>query len=163
MVGSFFYAFIFRPYRRPIFIQNNYFCFMFLKYNWPAFIWTLVILALCSMPGKSIPHISWLELLSFDKFVHASIFFVLQLFYMRGFLLQNTFPTLQKQFKMIAGIVCIAYGGALEIMQSLFFSERSGDWFDFIANSTGCLTAMLLFDLLGRKITWLRKTNYQQA
>jgi hypothetical protein len=136
---------------------------MFLRYCWPAFIWTLVIFGLCSMPGRSIPHISWLELLSFDKFVHASVFFLLQLFYMRGFLLQSDYPGLRKHFKLYAGILCIAYGGALEIMQTLFFSERSGDWMDFTANSFGCVMAVLLFSFIGRKIRWFTKTAAQQT
>jgi glycopeptide antibiotics resistance protein len=129
---------------------------MFLRYCWPAFIWTLVIFGLCSMPGKSIPHISWLELLSFDKFVHASIFFLLQLFYMRGFRLQTSFPVLQKNYMLIPAILCIAYGGALEIMQALFFSERSADWFDFIANSFGCMMALLVYRPLSKRIRFLR-------
>ncbi|MDP2387182.1 MAG: VanZ family protein [Bacteroidota bacterium] len=124
---------------------------MFLRYNWLAFLWTLVIFALCSMPGKSIPHISWLELLSFDKFVHASIFFVLEVLYLRGFNLQSNYGSLKKHAKVIVTFFCVLYGGALEIMQSVLFSERSGDWLDFIANSTGCIAALCLFGFLSRK------------
>lgn len=124
---------------------------MFFKYNWPAFIWTLIIFALCSMPGKSIPHISWLELLSFDKFVHASIFFILQVFYLRGFSLQTKYGFLKKHTKVVVTFICILYGGALEIMQTAFFSERSGDWLDFIANSTGCIAGLSLYGFISRR------------
>lgn len=123
----------------------------FLKYKVPAIIWFLVILALCSMPGKSIPHISWLELLSFDKFVHASIFFVLQILTMRAFIFSPSFS----KIKWLILLFCVAYGGALEIMQSLFFSERSGDMFDFIANSFGCVCGLLLFSSLRKKMSSL--------
>ena len=126
---------------------------MFVKYTFPAFVWTLVIFALCSMPGKSIPHISWLELLSFDKFVHASIFFVLEILYLRGFMMQSSAPLLKKHAKVIVTLFCIFYGGALEVMQTLFFSERSGDWMDFIANSFGCVVALSLFGLISRKFS----------
>ncbi|MBK6835936.1 MAG: VanZ family protein [Bacteroidetes bacterium] len=119
----------------------------FLKYKAPAIIWFLVILALCSMPGKSIPHISWLELLSFDKFVHASIFFGLQILTMRAFVFSSSFPKL----KWLILLFCVTYGGALEIMQSAFFSERSGDVFDFIANSFGCVCGLLLFSSIRKK------------
>ncbi len=119
----------------------------FLKYKLPAIIWFLVILALCSMPGKSIPHISWLELLSFDKFVHASIFFGLQILTMRAFVFSSNFPKL----KWLVLLFCVTYGGALEIMQSAFFSERSGDVFDFIANSFGCVCGLLLFSSIRKK------------
>lgn len=125
---------------------------MFFKKNFPAFIWTAVIFALCSMPGKAIPHISWLELLSFDKFVHASIFFVLQVLYMRGLSLQEKFPALRKNYGLAALFFCIAYGGLLEVMQAYLFSERSGDVLDFIANSFGCIMGMMLFPALKKRI-----------
>ena|ERR1700741_1303794 len=128
---------------------------MFFKKNFPAFLWTAVIFALCSMPGKAIPHISWLELLSFDKFVHASIFFILQILYMRGFSLQTKYTGLQKNYKLISLFICVAYGGALEVMQSYFFSERSGDVMDFIANSFGCVVAVLVFGKLKNRVRFL--------
>lgn len=121
----------------------------FLKYKVPAIIWFLVILALCSMPGKSIPHISWLELLSFDKFVHASIFFGLQILTMRAFIFSASFIKL----KWLILLFCVAYGGALEIMQSAVFSERSGDVMDFIANSFGCVCGLLLFSGIRKKFS----------
>jgi glycopeptide antibiotics resistance protein len=52
-------------------------------------------------------------------------------------------------------LFCITYGGSLEIMQYYIFSERSGDILDFIANSTGCLIGLFLFNPLSKKITWL--------
>ena len=46
---------------------------------------------------------------------------------------------------MYVVISCITYGGLLEIMQATIFSQRSGDWYDFIANSFGCLLSLMLF------------------
>jgi VanZ family protein len=40
---------------------------------------------------------------------------------------------------------CVAYGGLLEVMQATVFSQRSGDWLDFIANSFGCLIGLWFF------------------
>lgn len=37
------------------------------------------------------------------------------------------------------------YGGLLEVMQATVFSQRSGDWLDFIANSFGCLMGLWFF------------------
>jgi glycopeptide antibiotics resistance protein len=128
---------------------------MFFRKNIPAFLWALLIFILCATPGRAIPHVSWLELLSFDKFVHASIFFVLQLLLMRGFLLQKSFPFIQKHFLFIPLLISVMYGGILELMQYYFFSERSGDIFDFIANSFGCLMGALLFSFLKKKIRFL--------
>lgn len=111
--------------------------------------WTLVILALCSIPGKVIPQISWLDLLSFDKFVHASIFFVEQLLLMRALQLSV------KGYQWFALAFTLAYGGSLELMQYYVFSERSGSMPDFIANATGAFLGLLLFNKLSKKLDFL--------
>ena len=129
---------------------------MFLKKTYPAFLWTALIFILCSMPGKAIPHISWLELLSFDKFVHASIFFVLQVLFMRGFVLQTNFIILRQYYKWITLFICITYGGILEVMQSYCFTERSGDVLDFIANSFGCVIGVLCFQKLQNRLAFFK-------
>jgi len=115
----------------------------------PFIIWTLVIFALCSMPGKSIPKISWLELLSFDKLVHAGIFFVEQV------LLIHALLNFSKTFRYAALLFCVAYGGALELMQTYCFSERSGDVLDFIANATGAFVGLLLYNKIKNKLSFL--------
>jgi membrane protein DedA with SNARE-associated domain len=49
-----------------------------LKYSFLAAIsWTLLFLYYAARLGKYVPTAHWFELLSFDKFVHASIFFTL--------------------------------------------------------------------------------------
>ncbi|HWY37204.1 MAG TPA: VanZ family protein [Bacteroidia bacterium] len=117
----------------------------------PFILWTLIIFALCSMPGKAIPKISWLELLSFDKFVHASIFFVEQVLFMRALSYLNK----KNLYGIMALLFCMAYGGSLELMQYYIFSSRSGDVLDFIANSTGALTGFLLFSKINKKLGFL--------
>lgn len=108
-----------------------------------AIVWTIIILILCSTPGQFIPTTSWLELLSFDKFVHASMFFVMSCLWLAFFLKAN-----KLSFVVMISVVliCISYGGLLEIMQAKVFSNRSGDWLDFIANTFGCLMGLWLFN-----------------
>jgi hypothetical protein len=107
------------------------------------------------MPGKAIPKINWLELLSFDKFVHASIFFVEQILLMRVLISLSDATFLKKNYKWISVLFCVSYGGSLELMQYYVFSERSGDVLDFVANSTGCIAGLFLFNPLAKKIKWL--------
>lgn len=121
----------------------------------PFILWTAIIFGLCSMPGKAIPKINWLELLSFDKFVHASIFFIEQILLMRALISISDATFLKKNYKWISVLFCVSYGGSLEIMQYYIFSERSGDVLDFIANSTGCIVGLFLFNPLTKKIKWL--------
>jgi glycopeptide antibiotics resistance protein len=124
---------------------------MFLKHTKWAMLWALLILILCGMPGKDIPHISFLELLSFDKFVHASIFFVFILLTIRGFVLQTNYAKLQTSAKPIAFIICAAYGGLMEIMQATLFQDRSADIYDFVANSFGCAMGWAFYKWIEKK------------
>ena len=125
---------------------------MFLKYNKWSILWALIILILCGIPGRDIPHISFLELLSFDKFIHASVFFILILLTIRGFLVQNRFVNLKLSARPAAFTISVLYGGLLEIMQGTIFIDRTADIFDFIANSFGCLMGLLLYNKLENTI-----------
>ena len=115
-------------------------------------LWALIILILCGIPGRDIPHISFLEILNFDKFVHAGVFFVLILLTIRGFLLQTSFKKLQKSAKLIAFILCVIYGGSLEIMQGTVCEGRTADVFDFVANSFGAAVGLLFYNWIEKKI-----------
>ena len=57
-----------------------------------------------------------------------------------------------KQWMIIYFLLCVLYGGLLEIMQAKFFSNRSADWQDFVANSFGCLMAVLCFKKLKQMV-----------
>ncbi|MBS1653025.1 MAG: VanZ family protein [Bacteroidetes bacterium] len=107
-----------------------------------AFFWALIIFLLCSLPSKYIPESNLLDLLSFDKLVHASLFFVLTS------LMLLSYKSKKKQ--LLASIflvnVAIMYGAILELLQAKFFSSRSGDWLDFIANSIGSFMALVFIN-----------------
>jgi len=124
---------------------------MFFKYNKWAILWALIIFILCVIPGKDIPTISFLELLSFDKFVHACFFFGLILFTIRGFLLQTNFIKLQQSAKPIAFAICVIYGGSLEIIQGTLCVGRTASVYDFIADSFGAVLGLLFYK-------WMEKT-----
>lgn len=109
-------------------------------------LWALLILILCGIPGRDIPHISFLELLSFDKYVHAGVFFILIVLTIRGFSLQTQSRFFKQSTKSTAFSICVIYGGVLEVMQGTIFEERSADIFDFIANSFGCIMGILLYN-----------------
>lgn len=116
---------------------------LFLRYGLSAAIlWTLIIFVLCCTPGQYIPTTNWLELLSFDKFVHASIFFTLSFLWLVHLIKIKKLTFFSMIFIIL---LCILYGGVLEIMQATVFSHRSGDWLDFIANTFGCLMGLWFF------------------
>lgn len=125
---------------------------MFLKHNRYGLLWALVILILCGIPGKDLPHSDFLDLLNFDKLVHAGIFFVLALLVIHGFRNQDTFPLLKRRAGILAVTISILYGGLMELMQGALFRDRSPDINDFIANSFGCIMGWALFDFIDKKL-----------
>ncbi|HTL80130.1 MAG TPA: VanZ family protein [Bacteroidia bacterium] len=121
----------------------------------PTILWALLILILCGTPGKDVPHLSFLEEIGFDKVVHASIFFILVLFFIRSNKLQkNSYVKANAVF--IAAGLSIPYGGITEILQATIFSGRDGDVFDFIADGLGCVIASLSYGYISKKIPKLR-------
>jgi VanZ family protein len=125
---------------------------MFAKHMRWSLSWAILILILCAIPGRDLPQISALELLNFDKFVHALLFFVLILLTVNGFKRQASFALLYRSPKIISLFLCVIYGGLLEIMQGAVFSERTADIFDFIANSFGCTVGIMAFDSMETKL-----------
>jgi glycopeptide antibiotics resistance protein len=121
---------------------------LLLKYA-PALLvgWTLVIFILCATPGRYIPEADWMAMLSIDKLVHASVFFVLNFFFI---LLMIRYHQ-QTGWLVFYTFCCILYGIALEWMQAAHFSERSADVYDMVANSAGALLAAILYQRIRRK------------
>lgn len=116
-------------------------------YLMPALVWALLIALLCGMPGTSVPHVSWLELLSFDKLVHASLFFVLTTLSYFGIYAKYKIVYFSNEpvyFSVL--LISVAYGGLLELLQSTFFVARSADVYDFFANSFGVIIASIYFN-----------------
>jgi len=117
-------------------------------------LWFVFIFVLCATPGQYIPSSNWLELLSVDKLIHAFIFFVLSTL---SFLTAIKY----KQSDIVLTLcvlLCIIYGAALEWMQANYFSNRSADWQDMIANTLGCLLALLTLKKL-RTISFQSRNN----
>lgn len=124
---------------------------MFLKYNVAGILWAALIFILCSIPGTSLPHYSWADLISLDKFIHAFIFAVLVLLLLRGCKKQNQFAVIAKYAILFSVIASVLYGGLLELMQTYCFTARSGDWFDFAANSVGSFAGVYVYNYFHSK------------
>lgn len=108
-------------------------------------LWFVFIFILCATPGQYIPSASWMQLLSLDKLIHAGVFFILS-----GLLLAVAvkFYAGREVIIMLFVMGCVLYGALLEVMQAKFFSNRSADWYDVVANTFGCLMALFLLKKL---------------
>ena len=117
----------------------------FLQSAFFSIVWALFIAILCSIPGTDLPSIGWLELISFDKFVHAFLFFV-QFYFTSKAICNNPYSrTKRHHHHKLAFAFCVFYGGILELLQGAIFIERSADIFDFIANTAGATISYFIF------------------
>jgi glycopeptide antibiotics resistance protein len=112
---------------------------MFWRSTWPAFVWAIIVLILCGVPGRIVPELTFLQWLKPDKVVHLVLFGVQSYLLMRGFEKQSTFPFLLRHAIVISVILSILFGITVEIMQDYVFIQRSGDVRDAIANAIGAL------------------------
>jgi VanZ family protein len=53
--------------------------------------------------------------------------------------------------KYIIVICCIIFGIVIEVLQSKITVHRTGDYYDILANSSGVLFALLIFNLISKK------------
>ncbi|MEP7167846.1 MAG: VanZ family protein [Bacteroidota bacterium] len=124
---------------------------MFLRHNIVGILWAVLIFILCVIPGSAIPHYRWTDLLSIDKAVHSFLFAVLTLLLIRGFKRQNDFSFLKTHLLIILFLFSVIYGGLLELMQNYCLTDRSGSWFDLIADATGSVLGIGINNYLKKK------------
>ena len=53
--------------------------------------------------------------------------------------------------KYIIVICCIIFGIVIELLQNKITVHRTGDYYDILANSSGVLFALLIFNLISKK------------
>lgn len=106
-----------------------------------------IVILFLSLTGQgtfgrlNIPYIPYL-----DKIVHASMYFAL----MSALIFENrTILKGPKNYFILATIPLI-FGAAIEMMQSLFTADRSGDIFDLMLNLAGIILSVLLWLLVKR-------------
>ncbi|MBK8845734.1 MAG: VanZ family protein [Bacteroidetes bacterium] len=114
-------------------------------------LWAMLILVLCLMPGKELPKIWWLELLSFDKVVHAAVFAILTILFIRNLEVLNPTHPIFKNRILTAIAISSCYGGALEVMQGTLIEGRSADIYDFVFDALGCFLGVWV----ARKKKWM--------
>ncbi len=115
----------------------------------PAVIWLVVILILSGYPGDYVPKVLvW----QFDKLVHSLIYTILSVCLMIAF--SKQYSNRHNRFKITLFIVLfgIFYGGFMEFLQDYIFINRSGNWYDFIANSIGAILGVFAYPLILKKL-----------
>lgn len=103
----------------------------------PSFLVAAIIayLSLLRQVSLSLPHF-----FGWDKLVHFLMFFALS-----SVILFDTRRTAKISRKIIFVIFLTGtlYGGIIEILQEYFFYPRTGEWFDWLADSLGVIFGII--------------------
>lgn len=111
------------------------------RYKLLALIWTVLVFVLSAMPGKDISNSFLGDLIALDKIAHFIFYFVMTLtwsLYMRD--IYSIYKSM-----IISALLSISFGLTMEIMQKVYFIDRSFDWQDVLANLSGVLIGCILF------------------
>ncbi len=123
-----------------------------LRKFWPAGLWSLFILLLTGLPGSYFPSVrTFWDWLGPDKLVHLFIFAVLVFLILFGVREQYFNSKKRYVFGIISVVITSLYGLLTEVLQVYVFVGRSGNRFDFYADSVGAILGWVIFFAVYRK------------
>lgn len=115
------------------------------KYSWPPAIVAIIIFYLCCLiPTRDIPEVGFDFFIPTDKIVHFLMYFGLALVASFNYIYDKQGNIIILKLILFAVFIPILYGGVIEIIQNKYFPERSGDWYDFLADTLGALASLPL-------------------
>ena len=121
----------------------------FFKFHFPFILWLLVIFAESSMPGDFYPQV---DIVNVDKILHMGIYGLLAMLCYISLIHTekvNTFTANPLMWTLIIGSL---YGVSDEFHQ-LFVPNRSCDFWDWVADASGVIIAVILIkNFLSKKM-----------
>ena len=121
---------------------------MMIKYFWKPLLWLAIICYALFIPADDLPLEPFFRIPHFDKIVHFGLFFVFCI------LLLRPFKRLRLNYYLLAPLISIILSGILETSQHVLSVSRNSDIRDFIANSLGALTSVMIYYLLISNSKW---------
>ena len=117
----------------------------------PGILCGIVILFLTGLPGSVFPRVK--PVVGMDKVVHIAMYATFAFLCIWGY--RKQYAANGKDYRIraliLTTVISIAYGGVTELMQEYLVPTRTGDWFDFLADSVGTLAGITLFGVFFRK------------
>lgn len=126
------------------------------KYYWPAILWALFILIMCSIKTGEVGKSS-IFFAGFDKLVHCGFFFVLVVFLCNGLIRQQSPVVISYKQLIIITVSSVLYGGFIELLQLTIFTWRSGEWSDLFADVVGASMGVFSVILTVKAIIYEKK------
>ena len=118
-----------------------------MKYQFPALFWALIIYFASSVPSTKLPN---LEILHYDKLIHAGIFFIFGLLVYRALEPRDKEITFNWRRAFIVIACVIMYGASDEFHQG-FTSGRQKNIRDLAADAIGGICSVLLMYIISKR------------
>lgn len=130
---------------------------------YPGLICAAFIMLLMGLPGRYFPTVvSFWEWIGPDKIVHLLLFGLFSYLTLWGYRKQLLSVNSSSQIKALLFVLflTISYGALTELMQKYVFVNRYGSYFDFLADSIGCVLGVIAFYFyLKKKIKKIEKSE----
>lgn len=122
----------------------------FIKQHINSILWATIILILCGAPSSEFPSMNFLHIPHLDKIVHFGLYAVFTVLLISESNIERKSGGITKQSILIGVSVAVLFGLLIEILQMLVFTTRSAEFYDFLANTVGSITAVFFYRLLNR-------------
>lgn len=110
---------------------------------WAPLLIALVIFMLCCLlPSSDIPKVEFNFFIGIDKVVHFVMFFALAAASSFSYIYVNKGSVIILRMLIYSILFPIIFGGLIELYQAYFTIDRSGDWFDLLADAVGALATI---------------------
>lgn len=122
----------------------------FIKQHINSFLWALIIMIMCGAPSSSFPTVQFFNIPHFDKVIHFGLYVIFTLLLISETNAKRKLGGLERKAIIISLVIAIAYGLLIELMQLLVFESRGAEFWDFVANATGAISAVLTYKQANR-------------
>ena len=126
--------------------MNNYFRHILL----PVFVGFLIFTVTCLISSDDVPQLP--QIIAWDKVAHFGMFFVLSAVSLFDYYRLHSSRPRMSRWVFWGFVLPVIYGAVIELMQKYFFSSRSAELADFLADFLGSLTAWFIALFLYKKI-----------
>ncbi len=110
-------------------------------------------MALSGIPGNVLPDVgNFWQWLRPDKIVHLFLYAVFVYLLINNTSKYLGAPKLPAKYLTALLLIGIIFGALTEILQVVAFVNRSGSFFDFLANFIGCLSGLGIYLITTKKI-----------
>lgn len=124
---------------------------LFVRKHWKSMLWIAFILYGTLTPSQHLPKSRLLEVNYSDLVIHFFLWAIMMFLLLWEMNYSKLSKKQRRKHAFIALYVCLGLGFFSELAQHLFIASRSGNIFDFVADSLGAAVIYLVLFFWKRK------------